>query len=274
MKLLKNTVRLIKRRPTVLSFMAIIMLAYAVIDSYNPVYPILLGLGSVTEGGISESVISLLQFVIDPDIVPTLVLVLFGFSGIGALASSLVFSGYFYTINNGIAGRKRFKGEFIAGLKEYFFKLAWISFRMIFLGLLLIIFLLVASVPAMIITNAAGISNPELLAAAFLVDIITAGVVFLAFMFFRTYMFFWYPAAVNRAERPFATGRRVVNRNFWGILGRFLTFDIFFIALQLILHGIESSFYRIIVGWVFGTFYVMLFVTYIFFSYKLYNVDE
>jgi hypothetical protein len=272
MKLLKNTVRLIKRRPLALLFMGIVMMVYAIIDSYNPILPIFLGLGSITEGGISEGILSLLQFMIDPDIIPMIILLIFSVSGIGALVLGFVLSGYCYTINNGIAGKKKFKGEFIAGLKKYFLKLTWVSFRVIFIGILLIIFLLVASVPALIITNVADISKPKLLAAAFLMNVITAGVIFFAFMYFRAYMFFWYPAAVNQAERPFTAGIRAANRNFWGITGRFLTFDIFFIVFALILRNIDSSLYRIIATWIFGTFYVVLFSAYIFFAFKIYNI--
>jgi len=274
MKLLKNTIRLMKRRPSALLFIGVVMLVYAIIDSYNPILPIFLGLGSITEGGISEGILSVLQFMIDPEIIPMIILLIFCVSGIGAVVLGFVFSGYCYTINNGIAGRKKFKGELIAGLKKYFLKLTWISFRVIFIGILLIIFLLVASVPAVIITNAADISEPKLLAAALLIDVITVGVIFLGSMYFRIYMFFWYPAAVNQAERPFTAGVRAANRDFWGITGRFLTFDIFFIVAAFILLNINSSLYRIIGTWIFGTLYVVLFSAYIFFAFKINNTAK
>lgn len=273
MKLLRDTIRLIIRRPFIILFLGLVTLACSVIDSYNPVFPILAGLGSVTGGDIFENIISFLQFLVDPDIIPTLVLFVLCLSIAAAVLTGLVFSGYFYTVNNILTGKKRFKGEFIMGLKKHFLRISLISFRVLFFGLILAIFMLVASVPAMIITNAARTSKPELLAAAVLVDMLTAGVLFFGLMFFRTYMFFWYPAAMNYGKKSFSAGKQVVDAHFWNIAKRFIAFDIIFIAFQFLFAGIDNSTVLFAVRWIFTTVFLLFFTVYLFTAFKAYTAQ-
>jgi len=273
MNLLKSAVRLVKRRPSALFFLSTVTLIFAVIDSYNPVFPILFGLGSMHEGDAFGSLVSFLQFMMDPDIIPSLALFILAFSVVGAAVASLVFSGYFYVVSNAFAGRKKVKGEFATGLRKHFFRMFSISFRVLLIGFILAIFMLVASVPAIVITNAAKITRPELLAAAVLVDILTAGVLFFGFMFFRTYALFWYPAAIDHAKRSFSIGKKTVDANFWSITGRFIVFDIVFIAVQFLFAAIDHQLAVIIVKWLFGTGFLLFFTTYIFAAFRIYSAE-
>jgi hypothetical protein len=271
MKLLKTAIRLIVRRPFVLLFPALILLVLCIADRYIQLLSIVSGLVSVTGGDALEGVVSLLQIFTDPGILPIMALAAVCFCIDGALLTGLVFSGYLNVVNTALCGKAEGKGDFAAGFKRYFFRITHISARVLFFGILTIVFIMVACVPAAVATRTAAGDKPELVMAAVFIDLLTVGVLFFLSLVFRAYLLFWYPAALNRNARFFHAARQVVGASFWKIVGRFFLFDVSFIASYFLFRGKYDSMPLFIADWLFKTFYVVFVIVYVFSRFKLHE---
>ena len=273
MKLFGYTARLIRRRPLAVALLGAAVLLYCIADRFNPLIPILMGLGGATEGGVFENTISFLQLALDPEVMPALLLFLILFSAASAAIAGAVFSILFQMIYNALEGKKRTKEEITGSLRKNFLRMALISLRVIAAGAATVIILLVASVPAMIAINASRSGKPELFLAALFISLLTAGIILFGLLFYRAYMFFWYPAAFYGERRAFPAAKKVVDRNFWSIAGKLLFFDAFFVLFQALITSMPDTILSFILEWLFGTAFLMLFFTYLFTAYKRYAVS-
>jgi hypothetical protein len=269
MRSFRTAIGVIIRRPFIIIFSAAVALVYCAVSSINPVVPILLGLGRVTGGNAFESVISFLQILFEPGVILPGLLFIFCFAVAAGLVAGLLLPGYMSVIRNSLEGAGESGKEFTLGLKKYFLKIWLISSRVIFLSAIFIIFMLVSSVPAIIITRSALTDKPDFLLAAIFVDVLTAGVVLFSSMFFRAYMLFWYTAAYDPLKRPFLRAKRFVDENFWGIMGSLLVFDAVFLAFQLLRSLIGSPILAFAAEWIFTAAYASMLTTFVFTYYKV-----
>lgn len=268
MDTLRCTMQMLRKRPGVIIIFSIVLLAYQVVGYYNPIPAILYGLNTITRGNMLESVVSYLQILMDPKIIPIMIAAILAFSIVVSLAMGLFLSGYFYCINNTITGKKKTKGEFMEGLKGYFSRILTISLRVTIFGFAFIIFMMVSAIPAVVITRAAFTGRSDLILAAIFVNILTIGVIFFGMMFFRAYMFFWYPAAINCDKSFFVIAKRVVDRCFWDIVRTFVAFDVVFIGFEYAMLRIGRSPGTLVINWVFKTIFFLLYINFIFFTYR------
>lgn len=264
MKLVRTTAGIMAARPFIFVFPAAVAFIYCVVDMYNPLTAILFGLGSLTGGNLSESVISFLQIVLDPAYLPL-------FAGAAAilviivtLVGAFLLGGYFNILNNALTGLPRTENEFLRGVRKYYSRMLRINLVILLTGLVLIVFLLVAAVPSVVLSRAVFTDRPGLMAAALFVDALTVMVLLFGFLFFSTYMAFWYPAAFNAAKQPFKLARRVVNSSFWRISGRFILFVLFLAAESFFLKSKSQSIAAFVADWLFKTGFFVLFATYLF----------
>jgi hypothetical protein len=264
----RRTIQAIKRRPLIIWYFGIVSLIFCIIDKYNPIMTILFGLGQITKSDLSQGIISFLQIILDREILLTAFIIMLAFSAAAALVIGLVFSGYFSVINNVLSGLPKSRGELSSGLKKHFFKIFLIAFRVLFFTAILIVFMMVVTVPAVIITKAAMTEKPEFILAALFIDILTVCVVFFGFMFFRSYTLFWIPAAVSGEKKAFSAGKNFANNHFWGIVGRFIVFDLIFAGAQLVFMNMEETLTSFITNWIFTALFFSFFATYIFSLYK------
>ena len=248
-----------------------VTLIVTAINRFNPIVPILRGLDSITEGSFIESIVSYLQVILDPSIVPVFAGFVVAFCIVISLLAGLFFSGCFNIINNELANKQKKKGEYVTGLKKYFGRIFLITLRSLIVAFLLVVFMLVASVPAIVITNASITGRSELIIPAVFVDVLTVLVILFGFMFFRAYVFFWYPAALNSEKKYFAQSRRFVDRHFWSIAASILIFDLAFVLFEYLCTYISQSLLYFFVNWIFYTVFFTLLVTYIFSAYKVYG---
>ena len=269
MQILGSTVKTIARRPFIILFFGAAALIYCIMNSYNPAVAILSGLGKITGGNMFESVISLLQVLIEPKFIMIVVLAILGISAAAAVGAGLVLSGGLNVIDAAVDGRPSEKGEFLSGLRKFFFRVSGISFKVFFLSSVFTLFLMVAAVPAIIATSTAMTEKPDYMLAAVFIDILTAGVFFFGLMFFRAYLVFWFPAAYDGFSKPYIAGKRFAYENFWSIVGRFLAFDVVFALYLLVKSVIKSSIVLFAYDWVFLTLFPSMFVTYVFTYYKV-----
>ncbi|NLD49666.1 MAG: hypothetical protein GX660_21165, partial [Clostridiaceae bacterium] len=97
------------------------------------------------------------------------------------------------------------------------------------------VFAMLVTVPAIVVTNAYIMGKKELFLLVLAFDLITPGVLFFAFMFFRIYMLFWYPAAMNLIGKYFSVGKHVADTCFWYMVSRLILVDAAIVSLELIL---------------------------------------
>lgn len=271
MNILKTTVRAVSRRPLIIILPAVLLLMFSLLNSYNPILPIITGIASITGGTALESLISVLQLLLAPSMISIVLILFAGTTLLASLFAGLVLSGYFNVVMSALDGQPGKRGEFREGLKRYFSRYFAITLRAVPFMLLLSVFMLVSSVPAIIVTRAVTIDKPELLIAAVFVDILTVAVLFFGFIFSRAYIFFWYPAALKVAKKPFAYGKRLVDGHFWGIVLRILIFDIVFVLFHYINITAGSSILQTLLGWLFNTAFFTILTVYIINAFKEFN---
>lgn len=258
-----KTLQIIFKRPFIIVFFGILALGYCAVDSFNPT-GILLKYGTLSSGDIFGSIVFLLQFLLKLIISPKGIAFIAAFLLAAAFIIGFVFSGYFYAVNNALEGRPKVKGEFAEGFKKHFGRIFAMSFLFLLLSFVFAMFIIIAAVPAMVVTNAAFAGKPGLTLTAFLVDLVTLIVLFFSFMFYRIYMSFWYPAAISVGIRAFSVGKRTADSFFWNLVKRFFAIDIIFILFQILSVGIGSSYPALAIKWVFYTLFFAFVVTYVF----------
>ena len=109
-----------------------------------------------------------------------------------------------------------------------------ILYSILFIG-----FMTVVTVPAIAVLRGQIEGKIDFLPLAIVLTVITAVVLFLGFMFFRTYILFWYPATFNFKRKTFAIGKGQQTL-FWEIVSFLVVFDVAFCSFQLLLILLNS----------------------------------
>ena len=257
------------KRPLIIVFFSILALAFCLVDYINPVTKVFLKWGSLGGGDVFQSIVLMIQFLLKLLVTARGMLYLTLVLIAASLFIALIFSGYFNMVNSALEGKARVKGEYFSGLKKYFVRVFFMSFVFLLLSAIFAIFLLVASVPALVITKAALSGKSGFYAAAILVDVITIIVLFFGFMFYRIYMSFWYPAAVSNTKRAFIIGKKTADMYFWGLIRRFFVVDVVFVLIHIVFMYFESSPIIFFVKWALYTLFFAFLVTYVFALYKV-----
>jgi len=259
------------KKPSITIFMGIIALALIVVDYYSPTSVLgrtLFNPSKFSGGNVFEVIVNLLRLVLNYLLTPKGIMYTIGILLALAIIMGFFLSGYLRVINNALVGKNKVKWELAGGIKRYFFSMTIISFVTLVLGVFLIFFALVASVPAMVLTTAMVTGSSEYIVAALLVDFITALVLFFMFMFFSIYISFWYATVINGKKRAFREGKRIADRNFWGLVLRLLFLFLIFVIAQAIFSNMGSALFVLILKWLFNTMFFGFLVLYIMALYK------
>jgi len=185
-----------------------------------------------------------------------------------SIPSALVLSGFLNAVNNAVYGKKRVKGELVQGVKKYFTRIWPVTLVALLAAILFIIFVFVASVPAMIILKAVFEGRSELIGAAAFVGALTAFVLFFCSIFLRIHLLFWYPAVMGKVKKPFSSVKRLAGEKFWPLTARLLVFDVIYAFYIMLSMKIRSTFALFIVNWLFISLFFSFFAIYIFVLYK------
>lgn len=267
MNIFKISLQAAAKRPIIIIIPAVLSLVFFAVNSYNPLMTVLLGITSATGGTFFDGIISILQLLMDPSVIPVAAI----FAAVAvlllSLGAGLVFSGYFHIIRNTLQGIDKAKGDFRTGIGKYFLKITVITLKASIIAGIISAVMIVATVPAIIITRAAFVTKPELMAAAVFVDILTAIVLFFAYMFVKIYLLYWYPAAINDISKPFLYAKRLVDRSFFKIILKLLVFDIVLSASVFLYIIIPSSIVELLFGWIFAACFATVLVIYVFHSF-------
>lgn len=285
MKGLGYFIKPVKRRPLLMVVLGTLTFLYCFIE-YSLIMPIVFGLSILKTGNILDSIMHLIQIVLNyiPNISPTIIVYIFLAIIAVSLAAGLVLSGSLNVLNSALIGSEEKKKVFAEGVQKHYLKVSRITFLTIIYSLLFVVFILVVSVPSIVITNASIAEKPELMSVAYVLDFITILVLFFCIMFFKIYIFFWYPAAINYDKKLFARGKRAADNSFWGILLRFIGFDLLLFVFQMGLfymnnilsrnESIVSDFMGIVilllVNWLFKTALLISIISFVFSKFLAY----
>lgn len=275
--------RILFRRPVLLLVLAVIMFLYCILE-YNILLPVIFSFFAIGTGNFLESAMSFIQLIfrviISPEMLTFGLLFLAGALIAASMAAAALFAGLFNIVNNVLDKKPKFKGEFVFGLKKHFLSLFTINLRVGLFSMLLTIFIMIACVPAIAATRAAAQDKPELVMGAAIVDVITFLVVFFCLLFYRSYILFWYPAALKFKRKTFSHGKRFVDSNFWRIAGRIVGYDIAFLLLGgllltgklALMHEMDMNFALmfalLVLDWIFKTVFSGIVIVYIFSFFK------
>lgn len=274
-----------KRRSIWLSF-GFVMLGIGIINFYNPLYAFVFGLGGIDFSNIVNFLNLLTHLVDTPVSIVKTILIIIGVILAASFICSIFFSGAFNVINKTMEGRQKAPGDFSEGFKKYYFKTVFVLFRVLFFGVLFLLFLMVVSVPAIVITKAWISGKAGLMVSALILDFLTALVLFFLVIFFTTYILFWFPASVNSGKKSFVFGKHVVDTMFWKIAGRVILIILVFIVYQglmlaadrvLIGTNPDATFVSIIlfiVNWFLNTMFSSFLATYVFYIFKYITANK
>lgn len=272
MRVMPQALAAIIKKPFLAAYMAAVMLLLCILSRLNPLLPVLSGYERAADADLFEQIISLLQFFLQKDILPYAILGTAVFSLAGGLAAALFFSGYFNVLGNAVRGvSKTVAKDFAKGFKQLFLRMFIASAAVLFVLCFFVLFMLVSSVPLMLIMRDITIERPNVLAVSVLVAVLTAAVLFLGSMYFRIYALFYLPAVAARAEKPFRAGKKAVDRYFWKTVFAFFIFDVAMISAQFLFTYFDDSIYLFTAKWVFYSVYAILLSTYVFSAYTLYS---
>ncbi len=268
MNILKTTLQAVVKQPLMLIIIGLLMLAAAIFNAFIPLVAMIIGVINMAGGGFFDSVLSVVHILTDPENIPTILISLAVLTVIGSIAAGLLLPGFLLTVGDGIEKGKRNKGLFTEGIRKYFFRFFCMALITALAFLLLTIFLLISSVPAIIVTRAAMTTKPDLLIAAIFIDIVTIGVFFMCLSFFMIYIYMWYIAASTGAKKPYRTGKAIADSRFWSLALGLLIFDIVFASVIYLIYSSDSQMLRYVTGWIFTTAFFTTLAVYLLRSYK------
>lgn len=263
MNIFETTTFAVMKRPFIIIMIGILMFLAAVVNAFVPIIAMIMGIINMTGGGIFEGILSILQMLIEPGIIVTILEILAIFALAAAIVAGLLLPGYLLLVCDSVDQGSRKRGLFLFGLKTFFFKVFLITIKAVLSAAILAVFLMVAGVPAIVVTKAAMTSRPNLMIAAVFVDIVTVGVMFMSISFFKAYIFMWVLAAVNGLKKPFKAGKSIADRSFWKLALGMLSFDVILTGAIFTIYLSDNQVFRYVAGWVFTSGFFTIFAVYL-----------
>ena len=273
----KNAVSAMCRHPFIVLYMALISFAVGIINYYNPAMGVILSLSGFQTDNIFSSIIHIMQFILNPAILLKILIYAPVRIVLLSIIFALVFSGYFYVVNNLVNNSGKVKGAFIRGIKRHFFKTLYMFIVSLFLILLYAFFVSVCIIPMLAISRSFYDGSYELLLPMIFTCVITVFVVFFSSMFLKIYLYLWYPASFNFPKKSFLNAKETADRYFWRTTGAFILFDMVFYIVKgsliylryfLLKGNLSSDIALFALEWVFDTLFFALFITYGFSAFR------
>jgi len=260
--MIKTTARAVAKHPSIVITIGLIMLAGALFNRFIPVMALIIGVINMTGGDFFDSVLALMQMLIDPQNVLAILIATAVLAVFASVVIGLVLPGYLLTVNDGLEKGAGKRGLYRKGIRNYFLKFFLIAIRTVFLSVVMLVFMLVSSVPAIVITKLVSTRNDLILAAIF-IDIVTIGVFFAILSFFSAYIYMWFITSLTESERPFRDGKAIADSNFWNIALSLLAFDVIFAVCIFLIYIVGSHVLRYILGWTFTTAFFTVLAVYL-----------
>jgi hypothetical protein len=267
-----NVIAAVFKRPFIIIFFSIFALIYSLFGYLFPVLNFIVIANSFFSGDLFQSLVLLIQWVLKIIVTFKGILIIVLALVLVSFLITIVLAGFFVIINNTLDKKSGYKGEFFDGFKKYFIKVWFATIICVAVSVAFIIILMVAWIPALILTKAAFAGKSGFLISSILVDFITIGVTFFGFMFIRIYMVFWFPSIFINDKGSFIKGKLLVDNYFWKLVLRFLIIDIIFIIFQTFSVNAGTSFIFLPIKWIFNTVFFGFNIIYIFSLFKTYSL--
>ncbi|HEX2946210.1 MAG TPA: hypothetical protein VHT96_09690 [Clostridia bacterium] len=274
MDMIRDAIQAVVKRPFILVLVSAVMLAAAVFNVFIPVMAMVVGIIKMTGGGFFDSILSIIQVLIDPSSLVTLLISLAVLALLLSAAAGLLLPGYILIVNDGLNKGRKMEGLFSAGIKNSFLKFFIITLKTTLVTAVFAVFLLISAVPAIIVSKAAFSTKPDLMLPAVFIDIVTVCIFFLCLSFFRIYVSMWYAAAAFNEEKPFKTGKAAGDRRFWSTAMGFLGFDVVFSAVIFLIYQSSSQIFRYGAGWIFASLFFAVLAVFIMRSYRYSFIEK
>ncbi len=276
MKSLFSSIGVILKRPIVFIYMSVIVGVFCIVEYFNPITDIIQSLGKLGGGNIFDNFFTIIYSLVNALAYPKMFLILAALIFVLSILSGLLMSGYLFAVNNTIEKRKRTSHELIQGIKKYFFKMFFLSFFTMIIAVIFLIAVLVSLVPAFYLTQNMLAGNYLIPGyAIILIDLISAFVLFVTVMFFEVYVSFMFPSLYSGEKKPYKFGKAVAKRAFSKMIMPLIVFDVVLVAFQIFLSYFDNKIIVIaVINWIFKSFYVSVFISYIFAEYKRFKEVE
>jgi hypothetical protein len=277
----RKALNIILKRPFIICFTAIITLIYCVVDYFNPVTQLIMGFNRIGKGDFLESIIYSIQ-ILSNSVLTTRNFfrdAAYFFIILAALSIILgvMLSGFFNILNKAVEGAPKSGRDFFHGIKKYSIRTALVFFRIILIGIMVFVLMLIATVPAVIVTKAWVSGKVELIAVMAFLDVITFGVLIFGLMFYVIYITFWLPSSINYRKGAFFIAKKVADLDFWRIFVFYIVFGLAFLVSHMIITYLNAhltgtvvvTVILFIVNWLIKTLFFCIFLTYIFWAFKM-----
>lgn len=261
--MINDILKAVKKYPSLVITIGVVVLIAEVFNRFVPVMAMIVGIINMTGGNIIDSILTILHMLLDLQNLPLILVTATVIAILFSLCVSLLLPGYLLAASDGLENGPKKKGLFRAGISKYSMRYFHMTLRVVLLAVVLVAFLMVSSVPGIVMTRVAVSTSPGLLVAAIFIDIVTVGVVFASLSFFSIYTYMWYIASLATANRPFKLGKQVADRRFWQIVLGLLIFDVIFAGGICIIFLISNQFIKYAIGWIFATAFFTVLALYL-----------
>ncbi len=251
--MIRSAVDAVMKQPLIIVIISIVMLILVMFNMFIPVMATVVGIVNMTKGGFFDSVLAVMQILIEPRTVLIVLISLLLFTCIISVVIGLLLPGYLLIVNEGLSKKTTGRRLLTKGIKKYFLKFFLISLKSTLFTTALAVIILVSSVPAIVITRVAFLSRPNLMPVAIFIDLLTVFVIIFCLSFYSTYTYMWYIASLTASKKPFLTGKAIADRCFWKIAMGLLLFDVVFVLGIFAVYMIDIQLLRYIMGWIFTT---------------------
>ncbi|HOQ07722.1 MAG TPA: hypothetical protein PK127_08240 [Clostridiales bacterium] len=249
----KDIVNAVKKYPSLVITLGVVIFIAELFNRFVPVMTMIVGIVNMTGGDILDSILAILHLLLDLQNLPLVLATVAVIAILVSISAGLLLPGYLLAAIDGLDDGPRKKGLYREGIRKYFLRFFHMTLRVVLLAFLLLVFLIVSTVPGIVMTRVALKTSPELMVAAVFIDIVTVGVIFASLLFFSVYTYMWYIASLVTVNRPFRLGKQVADHRFWSIALGLLIFDVIFAGGFFIIFMIGNQTIKYAVGWVFAT---------------------
>lgn len=265
---IRTTVYAVIKQPLIVITIGIIMFVLAIFNLFIPIMAMIVGIVNMTGGSVIDSVMAVIQMLIDPQNIPLILIFSAAMIIFLSVLIGLLLPGYLLAVNNALSKDAKPRHVFLYGIRKYFLRFFLISIRSLLFTEILGVFLLISSVPAIVITRVALMSRPNLMSAAVFIDVLTGCVFFLSLSFYKIYTYMWYISALTDTTQPFKAGKAAADRCFWKMAIGLLAFDIILAAGLFVIYLIDIQVLRYIAGWIFTTCYFTTLAVYLMTNFR------
>ena len=226
----------IKKRPIILIFLAVMVLALCVLEQFNSFTKEFGSLKVLTEhsylGVLSELAQKIKGLAATPGLMAISVLVALLFLLAVSAILGILNAGYAQTFYLAAADQKKKKGDFKSGINRHFLKLTFYIFFAILLSVVFFVLLLYTAVPAVMTIKLLLEGDSGVIFQMLLLCILTVAVIFFAVVFYTMYLSFLLPSLVGFKRGGVVVAFRMVNGYCWYLIPRTLLFLLIMLAWQ------------------------------------------